>query len=244
MARLSNVAKMAARISAQQLYEDLRGKIVRGELRPGEAISETNTANAYGVSRTPIREVFWRLGEDGLLRVVPQVGTFVAPIRIASVRDSQFVRETLECRVVEEAAGKASEADVAALQAHLAEQRQAIANGDHIAFFASDEALHRQIMAITDRPFVWQIIASAKSQLDRVRFISLEDAGWLEQMFSQHEAIVRHIARHEPEAARRVMQSHLRSAFAAIDRIAQEHSDFFEGLDDDVTAETAPRRTD
>jgi DNA-binding GntR family transcriptional regulator len=168
-----------------------------------------------------------------LLRVVPQVGTFVAPIRIASVRDSQFVRETLECRVVEEAAGKASEADVAALHDHLATQRQAIANGDHIAFFASDEALHRQIMAITDRPFVWQIIASAKSQLDRVRFISLEDAGWLEQMFSQHEAIVCHIARHEPEAARRVMQAHLRSAFAAIDRIAKEHSDFFEGLDGD-----------
>src|SRR6202012_1999154 len=112
MAKLNNLAKMATRATVQELYDDLHGKIVRGTMRPGETLSETKVAESYGVSRTPVREVFWRLGEGGFLRVVPQVGTFVAPSNIASGYDSQFVRETLECKVVEQAARNAEPGDI------------------------------------------------------------------------------------------------------------------------------------
>ena len=231
MAKLANLAKMAPRLSGQQVYEDLRGQIVRGELRPGQSLSESKVAESYGLSRTPVREVFWRLGDDGFLRVVPQVGTFVAPINISAVYDSQFLREALECRAIADAAQRATESAVGTLRTILDDQGSALRAADFPQFFALDEALHRTLMMIAGRPFVWQVITGAKAQLDRVRFLSLEDGAWPDMIMQQHRGIVEGVAAHDAAAAVSTMTAHLRTAFAAIGRIAAAHPDFFEGHD-------------
>ncbi len=231
MSRLSNIAKMAPRVSAEQVYDVLHGRIVRGELRPGDQLSETKVAEAFGLSRTPVREVFWRLGEDGFLRVVPQVGTFVAPISVPAVYDSQFVRETLECRAVSDAAKRVTASDAASLHALLAGQDAALAARDFAAFFALDEAMHRTLMEAAGRPLVWPVIAGAKAQLDRVRFLSLESGEWPDMIMAQHRELVAAVIGHDGRGAVRVMTAHLRTAFAAIERIAAAHPDFFEGAD-------------
>lgn len=69
--RLGSLARAAGRTTGRDVYEDLHRQIVQGVLRPGDPLSETRVAERYGLSRTPVREVFWRLGEDGFLRVVP-----------------------------------------------------------------------------------------------------------------------------------------------------------------------------
>lgn len=229
MARLGNLAKMAPRITVEQVYDDLHGRIVRGELRPGDALSETRVAESVGLSRTPVREVFWRLAEVGFLRVVPQVGTFVAPINVQAVRDNHFIRETLECRAIGQAAGLAGPADLVALRDNLAQQDAAMAANDFAAFFALDEAMHRSLMEIAGHPFVWSVITGAKAQLDRVRFLSLGEPEWPQMIMAQHHELVAALAAGDSDAATRVMTAHLRTAFAAIDRIAASHPDFFDG---------------
>lgn len=229
MARLANLAKMAPRITAEQVYDDLHGRIVRGDLRPGDALSETRVAESVGLSRTPVREAFWRLAEIGFVRVVPQVGTFVAPINVQAVRDNQFIRETLECRAIGQAAALAGPEDLAELRDGLAQQDRAMADGDFAAFFALDEAMHRSLMLIAGHPFIWPVIMGAKAQLDRVRFLSLGEPGWPGMIMAQHHDLVACLAAHDAAAATRVMTAHLRTAFAAIDRIAATHPDFFDG---------------
>jgi GntR family transcriptional regulator, rspAB operon transcriptional repressor len=231
MGKLPNAAKMAVRATAQQVYEELHGRIVRGELRPGDALSEGKVAETYGMSRTPVREVFWRLNEDGFLRVVPQVGTFVAPINIPAVYDSQFIRETLECRTVADAARLHRPEQLAELRGLLAQQDVAMAARDFAAFFVLDEAMHRMLVQMAGRPFVWQVITAAKAQLDRLRFLSLEDKEWPGMIMDQHRGIVDRVASGDAAGAVRLMTAHLRTAFAAIDRIAAAHPDFFEGRD-------------
>jgi DNA-binding GntR family transcriptional regulator len=81
------------------------------------------------------------------------------------------------------------------------------------------------------RPFVWQIITGAKAQLDRVRFLSLHEPGWSDMILSQHAAIAERVAARDVDGAAAIMQTHLRTAFAAIDRIAIEHAEFFDGAD-------------
>jgi DNA-binding GntR family transcriptional regulator len=100
---------------------------------------------------------------------------------------------------------------------------------DFTRFFALDEAMHRALMGMAGRPFVWQVITGAKAQLDRVRFLSLEDNEWPGMIMDQHRSIVDHVAAKDPVGAARLMTEHLRTAFAAIGRIAAAHADFFEG---------------
>ena len=62
------------------MLEQLRRRITSLELLPGAPLSENELATQLGVSRTPVRESLIVLVEEGLVSVVPQVGTFVAPI--------------------------------------------------------------------------------------------------------------------------------------------------------------------
>lgn len=80
-----------------QIHSMLRDAIVHGHLPPGATLSETAIAAAVGTSRTPVREALQHLVQDQLVQVYPQVGTRVAPLRVALIREGCFVRRTLEC---------------------------------------------------------------------------------------------------------------------------------------------------
>ncbi|MFD1625624.1 GntR family transcriptional regulator [Azospirillum griseum] len=210
------------------VYDTLRHAILNGDLRPGEGLSETKLAAQFGVSRTPVRDAVRRLSDDGFLRVVPQVGTFVAPIQLTAVADSQFVRETLECRTIRLAAERLDPVQASALDRHLAAQERAVAANDAAAFFAADEAMHADLIRIAGRPAVWNLILDVKAQLDRVRCLSLESADWLAMIFDQHRVIIERTRARDADGAEAAMRAHLRSVFDAIDRIAATNQEYFE----------------
>jgi DNA-binding GntR family transcriptional regulator len=151
----------------------------------------------------------------------------VAPIEISAVRDAQFVRELLECHAVAEAATSSYPDKEQRLHQFLEEQSRLIARNDHIGFFLSDEAMHRCLMEIAGHPHVWDMIVSAKVSLDRLRYLSLERPDWLDMIFHQHEKLIGCVIGGDPEGATALMKAHLRTAFAAIERIAAENADFF-----------------
>ncbi len=210
------------------VYDTLRHAILNGDLRPGEGLSETKLAAQFGVSRTPVRDAVRRLSDDGFLRVIPQVGTFVAPIQLTAVADSQFVRETLECRTIRLAAERLDPTQADALDRHLAAQERAVAANDATAFFTADEAMHADLIRIAGRPAVWNLILDVKAQLDRVRCLSLESADWLAMIFDQHRVIIERTRARDPDGAEAAMRAHLRSVFDAIDRIAATNQEYFE----------------
>lgn len=218
----------AARQGTEQIYRALRGDILEAAIAPGEAMSEARMAVQFGVSRTPVREAFKRLVDEGFLVVVPQVGTFVAQIDLAAVYDSQFVRETLECRTVVLAAERIDTAGKAALGDLVDQQRRAMASGDRKTFFRLDEAFHAELSRLAGYPSVWSLIESVKAQLDRVRCLSLETPSWSDMILSEHETIAACVGRGDAAAAEAAMRGHLRTVFDAIEAIAQAHVDAFD----------------
>jgi DNA-binding GntR family transcriptional regulator len=224
------------------LYRDLRERIVSVALPPGEPVSEARIAEAYGVSRTPVREAFKRLAEDGLLEVVPQVGTFVARIDRALVRDSHFLRETLECRITELAAQRIDDAGRAGLRGNLAEQRRAVAAGDAAAFFRADEAMHQMLARIAGHGGVWQVIHAAKAQLDRVRHLSLASRTRARLRMAEHRDVAERVIAGDAAGAAQAMRRHLASSIAAIADIAAEHAGYFTDPPADLPVGSPPAR--
>ena len=82
------------------VYKDLKEQILHLELPPGSAISEIDTAAAFHVSRTPVRDAFKMLEREGLLEVRPHIGTFVSLIDLNMISDILYLRETLEQAVL------------------------------------------------------------------------------------------------------------------------------------------------
>jgi DNA-binding GntR family transcriptional regulator len=213
--------------AAGAAYGWLRNAILSGHLRPGQALSENELAQQLGVSRTPVREAIIRLESEGLLTVRPQVATTVAPIDVEAVADVQFLREAIECRTVALAARRPTPADARELRAQLVEQREVATRGDHAAFVPLDDRMHQKLIAMAGRPRVWRAVEDAKAQLDRVRFLSLEDPAWLATIHRQHEEIVDRVLAADAEGAVAAMSTHLRAVFASIDTIARSNPEFF-----------------
>jgi DNA-binding GntR family transcriptional regulator len=205
----------------------LREEILSGRMRPGQALSENEIAQRLGVSRTPVREAIIRLESEGLLAVRPQVGTTVAPIDVDAVADVQFLREAIECRTIALAAQRVTAADAKDLRAQLKAQARVAARGDHAAFVPLDDRLHQKLLAIAGRPRVWRAVEDAKAQLDRVRFLSLEDPAWLAAIHRQHEEIVDRVIAGDANGAVAAMEQHLRAVFASIATIAATSPEYF-----------------
>jgi GntR family transcriptional regulator, rspAB operon transcriptional repressor len=225
---LSLTRRESDRPARVQAYVALREAIVAMELVPGVRLSENELAARLGLSRTPVREALARLRDEGLVYVVPQLGTYVAPISLQAVHDVQFVREALECAAVRLAAEKAGSEDVALLRANLEAQSRAEAAGDYDAFYVLDEALHDRLCVLSGHAIAATITQRAKVHLNRVRRLALPVPDYVRQMVDEHREIVAAVAAADPDDAERAMRHHLRMVLSALPRIRGEHPELFD----------------
>jgi len=206
----------------------LRSSIVTMRLTPATAISEQDIADRLKVSRQPVREAFIKLSEIGMVRVLPQRGTFVVKISAKAVTDARFVREAVECAIARRASGGLGKPAIDAMRAIIADQRKAARAGDAEEFFVLDEAFHRGLANAAECAYAWKVIEEAKAQMDRVRFLSIPDATPVDRLIVQHQAILDAIAAGRASAAEQAMKDHLREILKSLPRLARAFPEMFE----------------
>lgn len=209
-----------------QLQRILRNAIIRGELAPGQAISEIETSKRFAISRQPVREAFIKLGEERLIEVLPQRGTYVRKISLKEVLDARHLREIIEVAIVREVAERHDAALVAALRANL-EAQQEVTTGDSRGFLALDEDFHRTLALHAGRDYAWRVTESIKAQMDRVRFLAFDFATPKPRLVDEHAAIVDAIEAGDAELAAHCMQQHLREILASLPLIAERYPEHF-----------------
>lgn len=90
----------------EQVHEQLIDLLIRGELRPGDVITERRLAERLNASRTPIREALGRLEAEGLVSKQPSRGVTVSPFSVEAFIEILNVRRLLEAEAASLAAGK------------------------------------------------------------------------------------------------------------------------------------------
>ena len=86
-----NVIVDPAKSIADQIYETLKNAIIRGEIEPNQRLFEVEVAKIFNASRTPVREAFRRLEQDGVAERLAQGG-----IRVPQF-DEQTIQDLLIC---------------------------------------------------------------------------------------------------------------------------------------------------
>src|SRR4051812_35600570 len=207
---------------AEQVADSLRLQIVSGRLPPGARIVEADLAAELGISRTPVREAMARLADERLVEVMPQFGSFVAPISFEAVSEAQFIREHLECALIRETAEKIDEAGLSGLRDLLERQRRAAARNNAAEFYELDEAMHARFAELAGRPGVGRLIQQKKVHLDRDRHVSYRRPDHLLELVDQHERVVDALEARDPDRAEEALRSHLRVVCATIDQLFAE----------------------
>ena len=195
--------------AARRVYRYLRQRIIDMTLVPGARLVERDIAEELGISRTPVHEAVQRLAEEGLIEVIPRVGTFVARIPLDSLEEAMLVRSALELAIIEKAAQRATKDGVSRLQAILDAQRACIEANDKAGFHQTDEAFHEMLAELSGFPGVWPLILQAKTQIDRYRQLTLPLQGRMDGVLVEHSEVVAAIAAGNPSNAVAAMRDHL-----------------------------------
>ncbi|WP_379072493.1 GntR family transcriptional regulator [Mesorhizobium sp. UC22_110] len=209
-----------------QVYRLLRRRIIQAELLPGERLSESEVAKSLSVSRQPVREAFIKLSEEGLVQVLPQRGTFVTRISVAAVMDARFVREAIEADIVRMVAESRTAGAIDELRRQVAQQK-GVLHSDRAAFLRLDELFHRTLAASAGKSYAWNVIEGVKAQMDRVRFLSVDDMH-VTRLIDQHERIVEAIASGDQNGAEQAMRLHLREILNSLPAIASGRAELFD----------------
>ncbi len=96
MAKLKRPPHVKGSSTDNSPYDVLAERIVMGDYAPGASLSEQKIADDLGVSRTPVREALIRLRIEGLVRIVPRGGIFVAEATLRRAREVTSLRMVLE----------------------------------------------------------------------------------------------------------------------------------------------------
>lgn len=212
----------------RNVAELLRHAIVTMRLKPGEKLSEHDVARRLGVSRQPVREAFIKLAEAGLVRILPQRGTLVTKISMASVTDARFIREAIECAVVREAANHPDPRLHTEIRGCLDLTERAMEEQDAERFFALDEEFHQLLARAAGRPTAWRVIEEQKAQMDRVRYLDIGQAIPMRKVLEQHRIIADAVTAGDPAAAEAAMRDHLSEILRSLPRQAMAWPDLFE----------------
>lgn len=214
---------------AAQIFAQLKAAILTMTLAPGQALSELEIGARLGVSRTPVREALAQLRAIELVTTRPSRGTYVTMLNEAKIREAQYLREALELATVRTlcADGLPAASRTALLQ-NLAAQKQAIAETARTAFHGLDDTFHFLLAKATGFPRAAAVLAQEKTQLDRLRVLSLQDTAHFAGLYDEHHQIFDAIDRQDKNAALAAAVPHLRSVLTALSDCAQEHAAYFD----------------
>ncbi len=103
------MAESAGRSHTIRAQRELKRRILSGELKGGQRLTEVPIAEEFSISRTPVREAMSRLAEEGLLERAPTTGFIVRSFDLKDIYDVIELRGVLEGTAVRLAAERGAD---------------------------------------------------------------------------------------------------------------------------------------
>ncbi len=203
----------------EEIADVVRERILRGEYEIGEKIKENQIATELRVSRTPIREAFKLLENEGLIDYIPNRGCFAKGFTKQDVEDIYAVRGSLEELAVMWAVERILPEEITALEEQCDMMEFYTRKKDVKKVLELNSGFHDVIYASARSRFLAQVLRSYKAYLDKTRKSFFYEQDYLESILKEHRAILDAIKEHNRERAAETMKQHLTASQQRAERI-------------------------
>lgn len=208
---------------SDQIYERLKQKILLGEIEPGERLMQNQVAENLRASRTPVREAFRRLEQDGLVERVPQGGVRVTRIDLDTIQDVFGIRRVLEAYAVELACDRITGEEISALKRLMSQARETLKSPDLgletklKKLFELNSQFHDTIYRAAGNYFLLGIINNLRNIVRRMRYLGLRaDSTW-DQVWDEHSRLIECLELKNRESAVGLIREHLANAASYVE---------------------------
>ncbi|AHK15946.1 MAG: GntR family transcriptional regulator [Thalassolituus sp.] len=211
---------------AEKVFTELATAIVRGELRPGERLSEQNLVERYGGSRAPMREAIQKLEARNLVVRIPHAGARVVSLSLQELKDIYEVRLELEGMACRLAAERMTDVEIDELHGLLREHADSIAAEQGQSYYqkAGDLDFHYRIIKGSKNHRLHQMLCGDLYHIVRMyRYQTSTSSKRPQQALLEHQRIVEAIAGRDAELAELLMRRHIQASLNNLEiLLAQE----------------------
>lgn len=199
---------------ADQIYETLRSEIIKREVEPGHRLFEVEVAKTFDASRTPVREAFRRLEQDGLAERLAQGGIRVIQLDEQTIEDLFNLRRLLETHAIELACERITAEEIAILKQVRAQANELLKSGDINNDFALDllfdlnSQFHDTIYSATRSKFLAKVIVNIRAVVLSLRTLSIR-LDSVRQVWDEHSELIDCLEQRDKTAALRLINRHI-----------------------------------
>mgnify|MGYP000182459814 CR=1 FL=1 len=181
-----------------------------GTYKPGDRLVESELAERFGVSRTPIREALQRLETQSLL-VRDGRSLIVASLDHNQLAELYVVRAELEGLAARLAARHATEEEIRVLRDMVTADRELIADPE--AMSRANKRFHKQVHLASHNRYLVQQLDLVHRSMALLAVTSLAAEGRGLAALAEHDALVEAIARRDGDGAYAALKDHISKAF-------------------------------
>lgn len=195
--------------AAVDIYQTLREMILSFELYPGSRVTETELADFFGVSRTPVREALLRLEHEGHLHIRSKQGCFIRQIDIEELSAYYRVRTALEMAAVEDACSHMPTSEVEQLVAFWDPAKQPTDISSAV-MEENDESFHLALAIGSKNSILVKYLRDINDHIRVIRRVDFNDPERIRRTYQEHHGIALSILNREPTKARSLIKRHIR----------------------------------
>jgi DNA-binding GntR family transcriptional regulator len=191
---------------SEQLLEAIEERIVTGEYPPGARLDEVELAEAFGVSRTPIREALIRLAAVRMIEKMPRKGWVVAPFSPRRLMEMFELMAELEALCARFATTRATPFQ---LQRLLAAHDACRNVKDPDEYYRLNEVFHQTLYEASGNEFLIEQTREMQRRARPYRRLQLRAPTRIGQSFTEHQEIVAAIQSRDGDLAAETLRQHV-----------------------------------
>lgn len=197
------------RTLSSAIVDRLRQEILDGSYPAGSQLRQDALAQAYEVSRIPVREALFQLEAEGFVRIVPHKGAIVSGLSLDEINDVFELRKLLEPRLLASSVPTLTEADFAAVAGMEAAFEEAMAAGDIGRWGVLNADFHLALYARATQPRTLSIVAGLLQTSDRYTRLQLQRSSSIERARTEHNELIRLCRTGAMKEAGRLLVDHI-----------------------------------
>lgn len=175
---------------AAAVLDRVREDILLGRHEAGEQLRQDALAQAYGVSRIPVREALLQLEAEGFVRIVPHKGAIVSGISPDDLNDVFDLRVLLEPRLFGRAIPLLTAEDFVEIDALHVRFAAAIAERDVVQWGLINADFHARLYAPAPLPRTQSTVAALLQTSDRYTRLQLSTPEAMERAQREHAELI------------------------------------------------------
>jgi DNA-binding GntR family transcriptional regulator len=199
-------------VKGNSVYDYLSNAIRTGDITSGQTLTERGLAEKLGVSRTPVREAFRKLEEQGLVQYEPHKGVKVITLSLDRVVHLYDVRELLEGLAVRTLTELNDGEAIAELNSYIdrAEKEAAVNNISELSVINTE--FHKALARLSKNSYLEDIMTMLQTHISLMMSTSLSNTGRPLENIEEHKMIIHAIKSKDADLAENIAKYHVRRA--------------------------------